>query len=69
MDIILGKVGIWTFDSHGLRNQVIVRGQKAQEYPSSCLRVTFFMLSPGCKTVLRAKLAHIVLKAGQGFNA
>src|SRR5438309_6947004 len=27
------------------------------------------MLSPGYKTVLRAKLARIVLKAGQGFNA
>ena len=26
-------------------------------------------LSFGCKTVLQAKLAHIVLKAGQGFNA
>src|SRR5437764_3816923 len=27
------------------------------------------MLSPGRETVLRAKRAHIVLKAGQGFNA
>jgi hypothetical protein len=26
-------------------------------------------LSPGGKTVLRAKLAYIVLKVGQGFNA
>ena len=27
------------------------------------------MLSPGCKTVLWAKLAHIVTKESQGFNA
>jgi hypothetical protein len=29
----------------------------------------FFMLSPGCKTLLQAKLAYIVLKGGQTFNA
>ena len=55
--------------SHWLRNEIIVRSQKAQEETSSCPRALFFMLSPGCKTVLRAKLAHIVLKEGQGFNA
>ena len=55
--------------AHGLRNETIARDKKAQEQTSSCLRATFIMLSPGYKTVLRAKLAHIVLKAGQGFNA
>ncbi len=47
----------------------IVGSKKAQEYTSSCLRATFIMLSPGDKTVLQAKLAYIVLKVGQGFNA
>src|SRR5579859_8178087 len=54
--------------AHGLCNETIARDKKAQEQTSSCLRATFIMLSPGYKTVLRAKLAHIVLKAGQGFN-
>src|SRR6266700_2715017 len=35
----------------------------------SCPRAKFVMLSPGCETVLRAKLAHVVMKEGQGFNA
>jgi hypothetical protein len=34
-----------------------------------CLRATFIMRSPGYKTMLRTIHAHIVLKAGQGFNA
>src|SRR5258708_36832850 len=60
---------LWNSLSHGLRNESAVRDKKAQEYISSCLRATFIMLSPGYKTVPQAKLAHIVLKAGQGFNA
>src|SRR5437588_7126350 len=60
---------IWTSKSHGSHNEIRVRSQKAQEKTSSCPRATFFLLSPGCETVLRAKLAHIVLKAGQSFNA
>src|SRR5947209_13615131 len=55
--------------SHGLRNEVIVSSERAQKGISSCPRATFFMLSPGCQTVLWAKLAHIVLKGGQCFNA
>src|SRR5258708_7931929 len=35
----------------------------------SCPIAKFVMLSPGCETVLRTKLAHIVLKEGQCFNA
>ena len=55
--------------THGLRNETIVREKKAQGYASSCLRATFILLSPGYNTVLQATLVHIVLKAGQGFNA
>ncbi len=43
--------------------------ERAQKGTSSCPRATFIMLSPRCQTVLRAKLAHIVTKESQGFNA
>jgi AraC-like DNA-binding protein len=52
-----------------LRNETRVRDKKAQEEISSGRRALFLMLSPGDKTVLRATLAHIVPKVGQGFNA
>src|SRR6266481_6523240 len=60
--------GSWTHLAHGLRNEVIVSSERAQKGTSSCPRAPFIMLSPGCKTVLWAKLAHIVTKESQGFN-